>query len=250
MFPSDQSSTHAPQLPVSPPSETTVPIPPRRSPWAAGTSAIRQFARPFVLIQTLAVGLVTLYHLSAGFRGGCAQVAEARVRGGMLFSALASAAAGGVLPELMKWVTRPRAYRVAGRGGELVFNLAFFTLNGLVIDRFYRFLTWLLGGQTSLAVVLGKVAFDQFVFTPIWLLAIVALYHWRANRFRPMPTVRALGADFYRQRVIPLLLPNWAFWLPMTSAIYALPVPLQFLLFTLALAAWSLIMVFIAEGKG
>ena len=32
----------------------------------------------------------------------------------------------------------------------------------------------------------------------------------------------------------------------MTAVIYALPVPLQFLLFVFALAAWSLIMVFIA----
>jgi hypothetical protein len=43
-------------------------------------------------------------------------------------------------------------------------------------------------------------------------------------------------------------LPNWLFWIPMVSIIYALPVPLQFLLFVPALAAWSLIMVFIAEG--
>ena len=34
----------------------------------------------------------------------------------------------------------------------------------------------------------------------------------------------------------------------MVSIIYALPAGLQFLLFLLVLAAWSLIMVFIAEG--
>jgi hypothetical protein len=34
----------------------------------------------------------------------------------------------------------------------------------------------------------------------------------------------------------------------MVSIIYALPVPLQFTLFVPALGAWSLIMVFIAEG--
>jgi hypothetical protein len=43
-----------------------------------------------------------------------------------------------------------------------------------------------------------------------------------------------------------ILIPNWLFWIPMVSIIYALPVPLQFLLFIPALAAWSLIVVFIA----
>jgi hypothetical protein len=49
--------------------------------------------------------------------------------------------------------------------------------------------------------------------------------------------------------VLPLLLPSWCFWIPMVSIIYALPVPLQFLLFVFALGAWSLIMVSIASGS-
>ena len=48
--------------------------------------------------------------------------------------------------------------------------------------------------------------------------------------------------------MLPLLLPNWCFWVPMVTIVYALPAALQFLLFVLLLAAWSLIMVFIAEG--
>ncbi len=238
-----------PEAPRGPEAKATAKATRHPSPWAAGASAIRQFARPFVLIQSLAIGLVIGYHLSPELRRGCATLAEVRVRGGVLFSALAGAAAGGLLPELMRWVARPRSHRVAGRAGEIGFNLAFFALNGVVIDGFYRFLTWLLGGQASSGVVLAKVAFDQFVFTPVWLPVIVVLYVWRGAGFRLSPTLSVLRDRFYRERVVPLLLPNWAFWLPMTSAIYALPGPLQFLLFTLALAAWSLIMVFIAQGK-
>jgi hypothetical protein len=222
----------------------------RPSAWAAGVSAIRRFARPFVVIQSLAVALVTAYRLDPGFRRGCATLAELRTRGGVPFSALAGAVAGGVLPELMKWLVSPRTHRFRGRRGEIVFNLAFFTLNGVVIDRFYRGLGWLFGAGVGLASVAGKVAIDQFIFTPVWLLAIVALYTWRGAGFRLRPTLAVVRPGFYRARVLPLLLPNWAFWIPMTSAIYALPAPLQFLLFTLALAAWSLIMVFIAEGRG
>jgi hypothetical protein len=244
MYPQSVNS-HPDGAPPEPPPTNS-----RPSAWAAGLSAIRRFARPFIVIQSLAVGLVTAYRLDPGFRRGCASLAELRTRGGLSFSALAGAVAGGVLPELMKWLVSPRTHRFRGRRGEILFNLAFFTLNGVVIDRFYRGLAWLFGaGAGSLASVAGKVAIDQFVFTPVWLLAIVALYTWRGAGFRLRPTLAVVRPGFYRARVVPLLLPNWAFWIPMTSAIYALPAALQFLLFTLALAAWSLIMVFIAEGR-
>jgi hypothetical protein len=84
----------------------------------------------------------------------------------------------------------------------------------------------------------------------VWLPLIVTLYMWRNSRFRMAATLRALRRGrFYRDRVVPLMLPAWCFWIPMVSIIYALPAPLQFLLFVPALAAWSLIMVFIADGS-
>ena len=49
--------------------------------------------------------------------------------------------------------------------------------------------------------------------------------------------------------MLPLLLPDWGFWIPMVLVIYAFPLALQFLLFVLALAAWSLILVVIAGGE-
>ena len=137
-----------------------------------------------------------------------------------------------------------------GRLAEIAFNFAFFAVNGMVIDLFYRLETIVFGPVATPVVVAKKAAFDQFVFTPLWLPIIIAIYAWRGNAFRLVGMGRALGPRFYPRRVLPLLLPNWCFWIPMTSIIYALPVPLQFLLFALALGAWSLIMVFIASGEG
>ena len=48
---------------------------------------------------------------------------------------------------------------------------------------------------------------------------------------------------------MPLLIPGWAFWIPMTLMIYSLPGELQFCMFSLALAAWSLIMIFVADRR-
>ena len=120
-------------------------------------------------------------------------------------------------------------------------NVAFFAFNGVVIDGLYRVEARLFGASATLGTVLKKTAFDQLVFNPVWLALIIAIYAWRGQAFRLRATVSALraGGPFYRTRVVPLLLPMWCFWIPMVLIIYALPVPLQFLLFVLALGACS-----------
>jgi len=216
---------------------------------AVGLRALRRFARPFVLIQLAAIGLVVAYHASATVREVCAALGRVKVSGGILFAAAAGSVAGALLPEVAKWVTGRSEKGKPGRGREIGFHVAFFAVNGVVVDLFYRLETIVFGSVATPGIVAKKAAFDQFVFTPLWLPVIIAIFVWRANGFRLAGMGAALGARFYPRRVLPLLVPNWFFWIPMTSIIYALPVPLQFLLFVLALAAWSLIMVFIAAGE-
>ena len=215
---------------------------------AAGRAALRRFWRPFLLIQGIAVALLIAYRASESVRAACDLAAAAKARGGLPFSALTGAVAGGWLPELAKWVTDPEARRARGRGATLAFITVFFAVNGVVVDLLYRLESALFGWQATPGVVAAKVAFDQFVFSPLWLFVIVALFAWRQHDYSLARTLPLLRDRFYRRRVLPLLLPNWCFWIPMVSIIYALPSSLQFLLFVLVFAAWSLIMVFIAEG--
>jgi len=218
------------------------------SPLAAGTAAIRKFWRPFLLIQSAAVLLVLAYHFSQSVRAACGVVGVWKTSGGLPFAACSGAIAGGLLPEIAKALTDRRLGGLRGRGGEIAFNLGFFALDGIVIDLFYRFAAYLFGSQASLRTVITKTAFDQFVFTPIWSALIALLFLWRQRGFSLAATRPALRSGFYRTRVVPLLIPNWFFWIPMVSIIYALPSPLQFTLFVPALGAWSLIMVFIADA--
>jgi hypothetical protein len=215
----------------------------------AGQAALRRFWRPFALIQLVAVALVAAYHTSAAVRDVCAALAAWKTAGGLPLAAATAAFAGGVLPELAKLVAQRGRGVLRGRAGEIAFNVAFFAFNGVVVDGLYRFEATLFGAGTGGATVAAKVAFDQFVFTPPWLCLITALYLLRARGFSWARTRPAFSRGFVRARVLPLLLPDWLFWIPMVSVIYAFPVPLQFLLFILALAAWSLILVVIAGGE-
>jgi hypothetical protein len=213
----------------------------------AGLAALRRFWRPFVLIQGSAALVAVAYSASASFRAAAAQAAAWKASGGLLAAAALTAVAGGILPELAKLVADRGRSKLRGRGGEILFNTAFFSFDGLIIDPLYRGEAVLFGRDTLVRTVVEKVAFDQFVFTPLWSVFIVVLFLWRQRGYSLAATRPALRRDLYRTRVVPLLLPNWLFWIPMVSIIYALPVPLQFLLFVPALAAWSLIMVFIAD---
>jgi hypothetical protein len=217
-----------------------------QSPFRASLLAVRRFSRPFVLMQVAAVLLVVAYRASAQVRDVCAGLVDLKREGGLVFSALASAIAGVLLPEAATLATMPVERGRPGRLGKLAFTTAFFLVNGAVVDLFYRLSAHVFGGGATPAVVAQKVAFDQFVFTPLWLSVIASLFAWQKHGFRVAPTRVDLKDGFLRRRLLPLLLPNWCFWIPMTAVIYALPVPLQFLLFVFALAAWSLIMVFIA----
>jgi hypothetical protein len=216
------------------------------SPFRAGLLAVRRFWRPFLLIQLAAVLLVVAYRASAPVRDLCAALVDLRRAGGLAFSAVASAVAGVLLPEVATLATLPAERGRPGRPGRLAFTTAFFFLNGTVIDLFYRLSAHVFGRAATPAIVAQKVAFDQFVFTPLWVAVIASLFAWQKHGFRLTPTRADLSDGFLRRRLLPLLVPNWCFWIPMCAVIYALPVPLQFLLFVFALAAWSLIMVFIA----
>ncbi|HEY6476578.1 MAG TPA: hypothetical protein VI456_08330 [Polyangia bacterium] len=213
----------------------------------AGRAALRRFWRSFVLIQASAALVAVAYWASGPFRAASALAAGWKAAGGLLAAAVLTAVAGGILPEMAKMVADRGRSSLRGRGGEIAFNTAFFALDGLVIDPLYRGEAVLFGRDALIRTVVEKVAFDQFVFTPLWSTAIVLLFLWRQRGYSLAATRPALRRGFYRTRVLPLLVPNWLFWIPMVSIIYALPVPLQFLLFVPALAAWSLIMVFIAD---
>jgi hypothetical protein len=218
------------------------------SPLAAGAVALLRFWQPFLLIQSAAALLALSYHFSPAVRATCGIVGVWKTSGGLYSAALIGAVAGGLLPEIAKALTARSFDGLRGRGGAVAFNTTFFAFDGIVVDLFYRLEATLFGNAATFRTVLTKTLFDQCCFTPLWLALITMLFLWRQRHFSFAATLPSLRRGFYRNRVLPLLIPNWFFWIPMVSIIYALPSSLQFPLFAAALGAWSLIMVFIADA--
>ena len=119
---------------------------------------------------------------------------------------------------------------------------------GIITDLQYRLFNIVIGPGTDPATVVTKVLVDQFVTTPIWGVPYwIVVYTWRSNRFSIAATLRQMTPRWYVTRCLPLLLPCWCYWIPMTALIFSLPAGLQFCLFALAIAAWSLVMIVIAS---
>ena len=215
-----------------------------------GVAAVGRFWKPFVLIQGVALLMVTAYFVWPAARHAFGWLGAVKASAGLIGSALAGGFAGALLPELAKVVALGQRHFDAQRVRNVGFNFVFFMGNGLLADLFYRLQAVLFGETHHLWQTAAKVACDQFGFTPFLALPYGAIaFALRRDRYHPGPLLGQLNGRWYVSHVIPLLLPNWFFWIPMVSLVYSLPGELQYLLFLFGLAAWSLIMVFIASGE-
>jgi len=227
------------------------PIPPTlRAVLAPGLLALRRYWKPFVLIQSVALALVGAYFLFPAVREWCQVLSAWQKSGGLVAAAIAAAVAGGVLPEIAKLLTKPERKALATRVHDIAFNCLFFGFSGVVVYYFYAYQAVLFGDDAKVSTVVKKVIVDQFGFSIVWATPYALfMFALKGASYSVGGALRELSPAKLVYRVPSMLLPIWAFWIPMVTMIYALPAALQFALFSLALAAWSLLVTVIA-GPG
>jgi hypothetical protein len=220
-----------------------------------GIRAVKRFWRSFLLIQSCTLLLVLAYFHSVAVESACDSLSRLQQRGGLLFSAIAAAIAGGIVPEIAKAIAPPKSAPGERRVrqlslGDFFFVIIAFAINGVVTDLQYQMLGWAIGRDAHFSTAVKKMLADQFITTPVYGIVYWAvIYRWKAHHFRIGSLLRELGPRWYLTHVGPLLIPCWCFWIPMVLMVYSMPPPLQFSLFCLALAAWSLLMVFVANDS-
>jgi hypothetical protein len=217
---------------------------------APGLAAVKKYWRPILLLQASALLLVIGYFSDGHVRMVCQHLSEFKVRAGFTFSAVSAAIAGALLPEAAKALVMGDRVIDRKRVRDVGFALIVFAVMGVIIDLQYRVFGWVIGNDDRPVTIIIKVLADQFITTPIYGVPyFVVVYLLRANRYNVLVTVKELTPRWYATRVMPLMISGWFFWIPMVSLIYSLPGALQFFLFDFALAAWSLLIVFIAAAE-
>lgn len=200
-----------------------------------------------VLIQVCGVSLVAAYYAFPSVQEAMSAVGAAKERGGLWFAVITSIAAGAVVPEVARMVVGERQWP-AERWRDLVHTSLMFALNGVVLDLFYMVLTAIVGSERGWTTVARKMFLDAFVFTPFVSLPIFLLLvllreeRWSLRRF-----ARRLNPGLISDRVMPVLIPCWIYWIPLQACIYSLPLNLQFPFAMTCASAWSLVLIFVTK---
>lgn len=218
-------------------------------PLAVGLRAARANLVPAVVIQAAVVTVVLAYYLWAPARAWLAHAEVLKREGGYLFSFVAGALAGGLLPEALTVAVFQR-WRVRRENlGGLLFGACFWGLMGMLVDGLYRAQAFAFGSGVDFSTVFKKTFVDQALFTPFVSIPLtVVVLEWKRQGFSALGVARALGRGFYRRKVLPAVLSGVVFWLPVVVLVYSLPPLLQFPLFALALTLWVMIITWMSHA--
>ena len=217
------------------------PVAPVEAPWRAGFHGARALLGPGLVLQAVALALVLAYYFLPAAHAPFAQLAAWRSAGGYVFSALASAVCGGVLPFL--YLQLNPATRAANPWPHLFFWAGFWAWKGAEVDLLYRTLAVVFGSEPGFATVVPKVIADQFGYNLLYAAPVGNLcFAWKDAGFRWAPGAADLRRGrWFARSVLPVLLGVWAVWIPVVSCVYSLPPALQIPLFNVALCFWSLL---------
>jgi hypothetical protein len=214
---------------------------PEEAPWQAGLHGAQALFRPGLVLQAVALGLVLAYYFLPAARGFFERLAVWRTEGGFVFSAVAGALCGGVVPFF--YLRMNPATRAANPWPLVLFFAFFWAWKGAETDLWYRIMSAVFGDGTGAATIAVKAASDQFLWNSLYAAPVgIAIFAWKDAGFRwaPVAADRRAGRWYYR-RVFPVLLTTWAVWIPVVCCVYALPPALQVPLFNVVLCFWSLL---------
>lgn len=214
---------------------------------APGVRALRAQWAPILVVQVLAIALVFAYYRSEAMQSVAHTLSVWKKEGGLVAAFVAGYFAGGCLPEVAKALAGRLRKLDRAWLGKAAFTGFVYGIIGIEVDVFYRLQAVIFGDGTDLGTLAIKTGVDMALFaTLIAIPTTVFLFDWRRAGFSLRALSRELRAVWYRDRVLPALIPNWAFWTPVLFCVYAMPTDLQFVFAVVMEAAWSLVFVFIA----
>lgn len=232
------------------------PAPP--SALSRGLAAARANLWPGVALSAFAVAVLLGYELWPPLRAALGRLAAWRAGQppavALGFAAASTTLAGAAFPALAG-ALRPGGRRESARG--LLWLLGFWCVVGVQVDLLYRGLDALVGPGRDPLSVACKIALDMGVYCPALAIPQTVLayglkdagFSWaRYRESRGIQGAGGIGA-WYRREVVPVLVSNWAVWVPAVCVIYLLPLPLQLPVQNLVLVFWCLMLTLLAGER-
>lgn len=222
--------------------------PPSLSIWSLCRAGFRRNRVAAVILQLFAAGILGLYFYVPALRPLFNGIGTFKQQYGVWFSPLSTAFFGGLIPWAVM-IHRGRIRR-GQRLKQLGFYLAFWALQGFMVDNLYRLQTQWFGAGNDIRTLILKVLVDQFPYTLLWATPnSLLLYGWKESgfswtRFRSTHPLPAL-----KRKYATILISAWITWVPAVTMIYSLPADLQIPLFNLVLCFFSLVLAFVSREE-
>jgi hypothetical protein len=225
------------------PNASSLPV----APWRAGLAGARANLKPGLVLQAFALALVGGYYWVPGVAEALANLTALRDRLGLSYSILSTALFGGFIPWLVLKLSPATRDRYTGRQGLGL--TGFWALKGIELHLLYAGLAVFIGTDNSVATIVKKTLFDQFVYCP--LLAVPGMwigYQWIEHQFNFGPVwARFRARGWYAREQVPILIANFGVWAPTCAILYSLPTPLQLPLQNIVLCFFTLMMAHLSK---
>ena len=202
--------------------------------------SVRSNLVPMIVLWSFALALVCAYFLLPGLSGTLEALAKRQALDGWLPAFANRFVFAGLVPGFflltVKSIRPPHPLAVALAQG------VWCGVWGIVCNWFYELQAWAFGAGAGLATLALKTAVDQFVWTVLVIAPVNgAFFLWMGQDFSFARTRRVWPRRFFRDLVLPMLVPNWCLWIPVVFVVYAFPLPLQIQVSGLALSVSMLL---------
>lgn len=210
-----------------------------------GMVAARNTFKPAIAVWALMIGIASLYFMVPQSHALFDRLVAIQKQTGVLFPTIGMGLSVGILVELVRVATSANRRWTRENTINAAFNFVVFGIMGLTQHFRYAYQNEWIGSGNSPRELISKVVFDQFVWTVIFANPYQAIcylwknhhFSWRAVREEMLPV-----RTFWGTRMLPVLISNWAFWIPMNFIIYAFPAELQIPFAILAVTIWVMLL--------
>ncbi len=209
-------------------------------------AVFRENRLPCLVLNLLVLALVGSYYRLPVAAALWEAVGDFKLRWTFSFSLVSTVFAAALLPTLVQGLMG--RLPAQGRLKRLALLSLFWGYRGMEIDLFYQVQGWMFGHDNDARTLLTKVAFDQFVMSPLWFVPTVLIaLRWVEFDGSWARTRASLNREFWLRTCPTVMVANWLVWIPALALIYSLPAALQFPLFSVIMCFFILIITLLAR---
>ncbi|MDQ8195996.1 Mpv17/PMP22 family protein [Coraliomargarita sp. SDUM461004] len=217
-----------------------------------GATAIKRNSVPAMFTLSLMALLAWAYNSIPSVNSFFHQVSILKQTMGIAFPILAAGLSVGLISECYAYFSSSTRRWTMQNTLNFGFLFLTFGIMSAAKEPIFVLLANLYGAGNDTTVLVKKMLFDQFVWTVFLACPYqTLLFSWKNHGFslQKMKLECPTFSEFFAVKMLPVLLSNWAFWIPMSVIIYSFPTNLQLPVSIIAISLWVCILNLLTKSE-